>query len=213
MNKYLNRQDAGAQLAHYLLDYANNPNAIVLALPRGGVPVAYEIAQTLHLPLDIFVVRKLGVPGHAELAMGAIATGDTVVFNDSIIKQLQVSQDEIHVVIAKEKKELARRETAYRGDRQPLSIKGKTVILVDDGIATGASMHVAINALKNLDASHIVVAVPVAPSDVCDQLAPLVNEFICPMQPADFFAVGYWYDDFAQTEDDEVRELLSSVNY
>lgn len=208
ISTYLDRRDAGKQLAAHLAEYENDPDVIVLALPRGGVPVGYEIATALHAPLDVFIVRKLGVPGHAELAMGAIATGDVVVYNEHIVKQLNITKAEIQAVIAKEKAELARREKVYRGNKPPITLAGKTVILVDDGIATGASMHAAINALKKLDAARIIVAVPVAPPEACEVLAPLVAEFICPLQPPDFAAVGYWYQDFTQTEDDEVRELL-----
>lgn len=195
---YLDRRDAGKQLAKYLIDYKNDQDVIVLALPRGGVPVGYEIAAALQAPLDVFIVRKLGVPGHAELAMGAIATGNVVVYNEHIIKQLNVTKSEIQAVIAKENAELARREKVYRGNKTPLALSGKTVILVDDGIATGASMHAAINALKKLDAARIIVAVPVAPPEACEVLVPLVKEFICPLQPHDFSAVGNWYQNFSQ---------------
>jgi predicted phosphoribosyltransferase len=209
MMQYLNRKDAGLQLAEKLSPYANRDDVIVLALPRGGVPVAFEVAKALHAPLDVFIVRKLGVPGHSELAMGAIAMGGVTLFNKGIVSDLHISKEEIDTVIAKESQELQRRELAYRGTHTPPNIKHKTVILVDDGIATGASMHVAIDALRRLEPSKIIVAVPVAPTDASDLFSTIADEFICPLVPPHFNAVGQWYEDFTQTEDDEVHTLLA----
>ncbi len=212
MDKYLNRQQAGIILARELKLYRNRKDVLVLALPRGGVPVAYEIAKALHVPLDVFIVRKLGVPGHSELAMGAIATGDVKVFNNDIIDNLALSKDEIQSVMAEEKKELRRRELVYRGHQPFPDIKNKTIILVDDGIATGATLRAAILALKQLDPIKIIVAVPVAEKKLSDQMALQVDEFFCPLRPVNFHAVGAWYDDFSQTEDDEVHSLLRKAH-
>jgi predicted phosphoribosyltransferase len=211
MEKYLNRSDAGKVLAQHLEAYAGREDVLVLALPRGGVPVAFEIADALDVKLDIFIVRKIGVPGHAELAMGAIAMGNTRVFNDSIISDLGISQAAIESVIAEEKTELCRRELAYRGNIPFPSLQGKTIILVDDGIATGATIRVAIKALRQLHPASIVVAVPVADKSICDEIEPLVDQLICPMQPHHLYAVGAWYDDFSQTEDDEVYSILKKA--
>lgn len=213
MEKYRNRQEAGKVLAQALKAFANRQDVIVFGLPRGGVPVAYEIAEALHVPLDIFIVRKLGVPGHSELAMGAIATGDVEVFNDDIIRDLNISKEAIQFVIAKEQQELKRREIAYRGNIAFPSIKDKTIILVDDGIATGATIRAAIKALRHLNPASIIVAVPVADKRMCDKLEPLVNKLVCPMRPQDFHAVGVWYDDFSQTEDEEVYMLLKEARH
>lgn len=207
---YIDRRDAGKQLAEALCDYQNRDDTIVLALPRGGVPVAYEIARALAAPLDVFVVRKIGVPGHSELAMGAIAPQNTIILNNRIIKDCNITEEEIARVKEKEQKELARREMAYRGDKPFPELKNKTVILVDDGIATGASMHAAIIALQKFHPAAIVCAVPVAADDAYALLSPLVSDFICPLVRADFTAVGTWYEDFSQTEDEEVRALLST---
>lgn len=208
-SRYKNRQTAGKKLAAELTAYANRDDVIVLALPRGGVPVAYEIAQALHAPLDVFIVRKLGVPGHSELAMGAIAIGGANILNESIIRDLNITQMELEAVINKEQKELIRRESAYRHQRPFPIIKNKTVILVDDGIATGATMRVAIRSLRELDPESIVVAVPVAEKSVCENIRLLADEVVCPITPAELVAVGSWYEDFAQTEDEEVARLLS----
>lgn len=212
MEKYLNRSDAGKTLATFLQAYANRDDVLVLALPRGGVPVAFEIADALDVKLDIFIVRKLGVPGHAELAMGAIAMGNTKVFNEYIISELGISQDDIESVIAEETAELNRREVAYRGNIPFPSIQGKTIILVDDGIATGATIRVAIKALRQLVPASIVVAVPVADKSICEQIEPLTDQFICPMRPNHLYAVGAWYDDFSQTEDEEVYSILKKAH-
>jgi len=173
------------------------------------VPVAYEIAETLGLPLDVFIVRKLGVPGHSELAMGAIATGGAFVYNTDIVSQLGISEEEINHVLEAEKRELQRREVAYRGDREFPELKDKTVILVDDGIATGASIRAALKALRQLPLKKLVVAVPVADQSIVSNMAGLCDEFICPLQPDNLRAVGFWYEDFSQTEDEEVYDLLN----
>jgi putative phosphoribosyl transferase len=211
MDKYLNRKMAGEVLAQELVKYANHKNAIVLALPRGGVPVAYEIADYLNLPLDVFIVRKLGVPHHTELAMGAIATGDACVLNDDIIQDLDISAESIAEVREEETRELQRREMVYRGARPFPDLKDKIIILVDDGIATGASIRVAIQALRSFHPAQIIAAVPVAEKNMCDSIEPLVDKFICPMRPTLFHAVGVWYEDFSQTEDQEVFTLLQKT--
>lgn len=211
MKKYLNRENAGKILAQHLAHYANQNNVLILALPRGGVPVAYQVAKALNAPLDVFIVRKLGVPGYVELAMGAIAFGNTVVYNEDIIESLGVSQTDIESVIDQEKEELQRREKAYRGNQDYPKINDKTIILVDDGIATGATIRVAIQALKKLQAKKIVVAVPVAQKDVYAELVASVDEVVCPLQPANLHAVGVWFEDFSQTEDEEVSDLLKKA--
>jgi len=211
MKKFINRQDAGRALAESLQSFKNNPNTIVLALPRGGVPVAYEIAEALSLPLDIFIVRKLGVPQHEELAMGAIASGETVVFNKDVIHSCQISQTEIDNVIKQEKEELLRREKTYRGNHLFPDLANQTIILVDDGIATGATMRVAIKALRQYQPKRIVVAVPVAEVTIYKEIQSLVEEIICPLTPSHLSAVGAWYDDFAQTTDEEVFNLLRII--
>lgn len=208
MEKYIDRYEAGIILAEHLKDYANQENVVVLALPRGGVPVAYEIAKALSIPLDIFIVRKLGVPGHEELAMGAIASGGTIVFNESLMNQLNIEQTFIDSVLAAEQKELVRRELLYRGNRPFPNLLGKTIILVDDGIATGSTMLAAIKALHKLKPASIVIAVPVAAHSTCEELKTLVDKIVCPLRPINFYAVGLWYESFPQTSDDEVIELL-----
>ena len=208
MTKFEDRFDAGRFLARQLKHHAADPNAVVLALPRGGVPVAYEIARALDAPLDVFIARKLGAPGHEELAMGAIATGGVVVFNDEVIQHLGVSQSWIDAIIREQTEELRRREEAYRGDRSPLALEGQTVILVDDGLATGASMRAAVRALRQRRPASITVAVPIGSRDTCDQFRGEVEEVICGRTPEPFHAVGAWYHDFTQTSDDEVREML-----
>lgn len=212
MDKYQDRMEAGMVLAKSLGQFANRDDVIVLALPRGGVPVAYQIANELNVPLDVFIVRKLGVPSHPELAMGAIAMGGVKVFNDSIIRDLHVSREAIDHVVYDETRELNRREKAYRDDRPPPEIKDKTVILVDDGIATGATMRAAIKALCQLLPREIVVAVPVADSKMISQLSQLAEVVVCPLQPVYFNAVGEWYADFSQTEDSEVAHLLKAAS-
>jgi putative phosphoribosyl transferase len=208
MNKYSDRHEAGKILADNLKLYTNNPNVMILALPRGGVPVGYEISRALSVPLDIFVVRKLGVPGHEELAMGAIATNDTVIFNQEIINRLHIPSVSIDETIESEKKELKRRETAYRGNKPFPSLKDKIIILVDDGIATGATMRAAIKAVYQKQPLRLILAVPVAALSTYEEMKEKVDEIICPLRPRDFYAVGEWYDDFSQTTDDEVIQLL-----
>lgn len=205
---FSDRAEAGRVLAERLRHYADRPGVIVLALPRGGVPVAYEVAKALHAPLDIFVVRKLGIPGHEELAMGAVATGGVRVLNDEVVKGLSIPGFMIDAVANWELQELARRERLYRGARPPPDVQGKTVILVDDGLATGSTMLAAVQALRKLGPARIVVAVPVASPDTCEVLKEHVDETVCATMPEPFYAVGLWYRDFSQTTDEEVRELL-----
>lgn len=207
--RFRDRRDAGRLLASKLTWYVNRPDVLVLALPRGGVPVAYEVAQALGAPLDVFLVRKLGVPGHEELAMGAVATGGVRVLNHQVVAGLGISDEVIDAVTAREQQELARREGLYRGDRPPPDVGGRTAILVDDGLATGASMHAAIKAMRALQPARIVVAVPAAAPETCSELRAEVDDVICAVTPVPFHAVGLWYEDFSQTSDDEVRELLA----
>jgi predicted phosphoribosyltransferase len=206
---FRDRTEAGRVLAERLAAYADRPDVIVLALPRGGVPVAFEVARALHAPLDVFIVRKLGVPGHEELAMGAVATGGVRVLNDQVVRALRIPDSVINAVAAWELEELARRERLYRGDRPPPDVRGKTVILVDDGLATGATMLAAVKALREQHPERIVVAVPVASPDTCELLREEVDEVVCAVTPEPFYAVGLWYQDFSQTSDEEVRELLA----
>lgn len=212
MEKYTNRQAAGQQLAIELQAYAKLPNAIVLALPRGGVPVAYEVAKALSLPLDVFLVRKLGVPGYEELAMGAIAMGGAQVLNPNVIAEQRISDATLAEVIAAETQELKRRELAYRGNRSSLDLNNKVIILIDDGIATGATMRVAVKALRQLQPSSIIMAVPVAETTTCDKMNLLVDKFICPLRLRYFYAVGAHYEDFSQTSDSEVTDLLAQAD-
>jgi predicted phosphoribosyltransferase len=207
--RFRNRTDAGRQLAEKLTAYANRPEILVLALPRGGVPVAFEVARALGVPLDVFLVRKLGVPGYEELAIGAVATGGVRVLNNEIVRGLGISEHEIDAVVARELQELARRDRLYRGDRQPPDVGGRTVILVDDGLATGATMRAAVQALREQQPARIVAAVPTASPDTCQVLKTEADDVICAMTPEPFFAVSHWYGDFTQTTDDEVRELLA----
>jgi erythromycin esterase-like protein/adenine/guanine phosphoribosyltransferase-like PRPP-binding protein len=206
---FRDRRDAGRQLAKKLTAYANRPDVIVLALPRGGVPVAYEVARALRAPMDVFLVRKLGVPGYEELAMGAVATGGIRVLNDEVVQRLGIPDFIIETVAAREQQELARRERLYRGGRPPPDVRGRTLILVDDGLATGATMHAAIQALRQQQPARIVVAVPTASPDTCEQMRKEVDEVICGITPDQFQAVGQWYRDFSQTTDEEVRALLA----
>ena len=204
-----NRQDAGKLLGERLRAYAGRDGVIVLGLPRGGVPVAYEVALALGVPLDVFLVRKLGVPGHEELAMGAIASGGVLVLNDDVVQALRISPRSIETVQEREEQELRRREEAYRGARPFPELEGQTVILVDDGVATGSTMRAAIQAVRGRQPSWMVVAVPVAaPSTVLD-LSAEVDEIVCLNTPVVFQAVGQWYYDFSATGDDEVRDLLA----
>jgi putative phosphoribosyl transferase len=205
---FRDRVEAGQLLADELTKYAQRKDVIVLGLPRGGVPVAFEVAKKLHAPLDVFVVRKLGVPGHRELAMGAIATGGIRVLNEEVVSGLGISQLTIDAVAAEEQRELARRELAYRGHHASSSIRGKTVILVDDGIATGSTLRAAVRALRQQQPARLVVAVPTAAPSSYAELKHQVDEMIALMTPADFYAVGQWYEDFGQTTDAEVTSLL-----
>jgi predicted phosphoribosyltransferase len=184
----------------------------VLAQPRGGVPVAYEVASALDLPLDVFVVRKLGIPGYDELAMGAVATGGVRVLNDQLVTRLGIPERVIEAVAAREQQELARRERLYRGGRPPPDVRGRTVILVDDGLATGATMHAAIAALRQLQPARIVVAVPTASPEICEEIREKVDDVICAITPEALHAVGLWYQDFSQTTDEEVHDLLAQRN-
>jgi erythromycin esterase-like protein/predicted phosphoribosyltransferase len=209
---FRDRSEAGRLLATRLTHYADRPDVLVLALPRGGVPVAYEVASALGAPLDVFVVRKLGVPGYEELAMGAVATGGVRVLNDQLVNRLGIPDDMIDAVAAREQQELARRERLYRDGRPPPDVRGRTVILVDDGLATGATMHAAIQALRQQNPARIVVAVPTASPETCEEMRTEVDEVICAITPEPFEAVGLWYRDFSQTTDEEVRALLARRN-
>src|SRR6266496_462971 len=206
---YRDRIQAGRYLAAQLGHYADRDDLLVLALPRGGVPVAFEVAKVLRAPLDIFLVRKLGVPGHEELAMGAIATGGVRVLNDDVVEYLLMPAGVIDSVAAEELRELERRERAYRGNRPEPTVRGKTVILVDDGLATGSTMRAAAAALRQQNPARIVVAVPVSAPQTCDEYRMGVDEIICAKTPEPFLGVGMWYRDFSQTTDEEVREILA----
>src|SRR6202040_3476807 len=190
--RFRNRTDAGRQLAAKLAAYANRPDVLVLALPRGGVPVGFEVARALGAPLDVFLVRKLGVPGYEELAMGAVATGGVRVLNDEIVRGLGISDHEIDAAAARERQELARRERLYRGNRPPPDVRGRTVILVDDGLATGATMYAAIEALRQQNPARIVVAVPTASPETCEEMKTKADGVICAITPEPFHAVGRW---------------------
>lgn len=204
-----NRADAGRVLASLLAEYANRDDVIVMGLPRGGVPVAYEVARALHVPLDVLLVRKLGVPGHEELAFGAVASGGVRILNRSVIRGAEVSNAEIEAVTQSEEQELERREHAYRDDRPPPRLKGRTVLVVDDGLATGASMKAAVLALREREPAKIVIAVPAAARETCDDFRDQVDDIVCAATPEPFHAVGLWYKDFSQTTDEEVRALLA----
>ena len=208
MEGFKNRRDAGQRLAAELTRYKDAEGVIVLGLPRGGVPVAEVVAEELAAPLSVFIVRKLGVPGHRELAMGAIGSGDVRFINRSIVDSLGVSEQEIEQVERAERQKLTERERAYRGELPELDLAGKTVILVDDGIATGATVRAAIKALRQHQVDKLILAVPVAAPDTCKELAAEVEEMICLLQPDGFAAIGPYYEDFGQTSDDEVREIL-----
>jgi len=207
---YKDRQDAGKYLASYLMEYANRPDVLVLGLPRGGVPIAYEVAQALNAPLDVFIVRKLGVPGHEELAMGAIATGGVRVLNEDVVQQLHIPPEVIKAVTDQELQELERRERQYRDERPLPDVSGRVVILVDDGLATGSTMRAAVAALREMHPARIVVAVPVAAPSVCESFTQIVDQMVCAQTPEPFYAVGLWYQDFSQTSDEEVRHLLQA---
>lgn len=205
------RAQAGRALAEALAGWRGAPDTVVLGLPRGGVPVAYEIANALGLPLDVLLVRKLGLPWQPELAMGAIASGGAVVVNDEVVRYLPAGSHDFETVRAREQLELERREREFRGDRPPLDMRKRTGILVDDGLATGATMEAAVRSLRALGAERVVVAVPVASVEARDRIAAVADEVVCLAAPEWFSAVGQWYRDFGQTEDAEVRELLARV--
>jgi putative phosphoribosyl transferase len=198
-------------LGERLAAYTGRDDVVVLALPRGGVPVGYEVARSLGAALDVFVVRKLGVPRHEELALGAVATGGVRVLNDDVVAALELSEPEIESIAERERAELERRERSYRGDRPPLALQGRVAILVDDGLATGATMRAAALAVRRLEPQSVVVAVPVAAEQTCDKFRSEVDEVVCAQTPEPFYAVGLWYEEFEQTSDEEVRELLQEA--
>jgi predicted phosphoribosyltransferase len=208
MKRYRDRVEAGRHLAELLRDYAGRDDVVVLGLPRGGVPVAAEVARALGVALDVFMVRKLGVPGHEELAMGAIASGGVRVLNPTVVHALHIPQAVIDRAVAREQQELARRERAFRGDRAAPDLRGKTVILVDDGLATGATMRAAVTALRALAPARIVVAVPVGAAETCEELRAGGDDVVCALTPSHFEAVGLWYENFNQTSDAEVQAAL-----
>ena len=209
MRRFRNRKEAGQLLALELADYADKKDCLILALPRGGVPVAQELSQALRLPLDILVVRKLGVPGHEELAMGAIASGGIRIINPQTLSALGIASGAVAEVERLELMEMQRRERIYRGNKVPLDVRDKTVILVDDGIATGATIRAAIASLRQRGVRRIVVASPVAPESVVASLQTVADKVVCVMKPRDFGGVGWWYEDFSQTSDEEVRSILN----
>lgn len=207
---FANRQEAGEVLGDELSSYRGKDNVLVLGLARGGVPVGWHVASALHAPLDVFLVRKLGVPHWPELAMGALASGGGIVLNDSVVRSLRISDEQLQDVIDRETEELHRRERAYRGDRPPVDLAGRIVILVDDGIATGASMLAAVRAVRAGGPARLVVAVPVGAPSACREMAAEADEVVCVTMPAGFEAVGQVFQDFRQVTDDEVRELLAT---
>jgi len=211
MTIFENRRDAGKQLAKELSEFKGQNDAIVLGLPRGGIPVAYEVAKALELPLDVFIVRKLGVPGQPELAMGAIASGDIKVMNESVVRNAGISDQQIEEVAQKEKEELKKREKAYRGARPDIDLQGKTVLIVDDGLATGASMRAAISALREHNPKKIIAAIPTAPRDTCQEFESEVDQIICLRTPSPFWGVGGSYQNFSQTTNEEVRTFLNKA--
>lgn len=210
--RFRDRTEAGQVLAEKLSAYADRPDVLVLGLPRGGVPVAFPVAKALNAPLDVFVVRKLGVPDQTELAMGAIASGGVRVLNESVVQALEISSDVINRVAISEQQELERRERLYRGDRPAPEYTGRIVILVDDGLATGSTMHAAVMALRQKQPARIVIAVPVAVPEACDRFRKEVDEVVCALTPERLWAVGQGYEDFSQTADEEVQELLKRAN-
>lgn len=208
---FKDRRDAGRQLAHKLTAYWCHPTLLILALPRGGVPVAWEVARALHAPLDLFIVRKLGIPDHEEAAMGAIATGGVQVLNQELIHQLAIPSRVVERVIERERRELERRTRLYRGDHPAPTLAGREVMLVDDGLATGATMRAAVRAVRQQAPARVTVAIPVAAADACEEFRAEVDEVVCGMTPTPFYAVGFWYEDFSQTSDAEVRDLLAQA--
>jgi putative phosphoribosyl transferase len=211
MQQFQDRRDAGCHLARQLMKYADRDDVLVLGLPRGGVPVAYEVAKALKAPLDIFLVRKLGVPGRQELALGAIASGGVRVLNEDVVSGLDIDEALIERIAAQEMAELQRREAVYRIDRRLHPIVNQTVILVDDGLATGATMLAAVVALRQLHPAEIVIAVPTASPETCRRFQDEVDDVVCAITPEPFMGVGLWYEDFEQTSDDEVRQLLAQA--
>ena len=207
--RFADRRQAGAVLAEHLDLYAGRTDLVVLALPRGGVPIGYEVARHLHAPLDVLVVRKLGAPGHPEFAIGAIAGGGISVLDESFIAAHRVPARVLDAIVQRERAEVVRRERAYRADRPTVAVKGQVVIVVDDGLATGSTMHAAVLALRRQSPAGIVVAVPVGSRQACDALTEVADHVICPLMPEPFSAVGLWYRDFSETTDEEVRQLLA----
>lgn len=207
--RFRDRFEAGRRLAAALDSYAGQPNLLVLALPRGGVPVGYEVARALNAPLDVMLVRKLGVPGHEELAMGAIASGGIRIVSDEVVAALGIPERVIATVAANEEDELERRERLYRDQRLPSAVRDRPVILVDDGLATGSTMRAAAAALRAQEVKHLTIAVPLAPAETCSALAQVADAIVCLESPEPFFAVGNWYDEFPQLSDEEVRQLLA----
>lgn len=210
-DKFRDRAEAGRMLASALRGYANRSDVVILALPRGGAPVAYEVARRLHVPMDVFVVRKIGVPGQPELAMGAVASGGVRVVNRHVVEEMGIDQEEFDAAAAEQERELHRRERLYRGDRPLLDVEGKTVILVDDGLATGTTMRAAAAAMRQHKPARVVVAAPVAAAQTVEEMRQEVDEVVCLRTPPAFYAVGMWYDDFSQTTDEQVRELLERL--
>ena len=210
--RFKNREDAGRQLAAHLTEYAGRSDVLVLALPRGGVPVAFEVASALAAPLDVFLVRKLGVPGHPELAMGAIAAGGVEILNEALIRDLGVPAALVEQTAVRERLELERRDRLFRGGRRPAIVRDRAVVLVDDGLATGSTMEAAIVALRRHAPGLIVVAVPVAARATCDRIRRIADRVVCLQTPEPFNAVGLWYDAFEQTSDDEVTRLLAAAD-
>jgi putative phosphoribosyl transferase len=208
---FRDRRDAGLVLANNLAKYKDRPDVLVLGLPRGGVPVAYEVSRALNAPLDVFIVRKLGVPGQEELGMGAIATGGVRILHEGIIRELGISSQTVETVTMNEQMELARREILYRGDQPPTSIEGRIVIVVDDGLATGSTMKAALAALRLQRPARLIVAVPTAPAETVAELRNMADEVVCPLTPEPFYAVGGSYANFSQTTDEEVRNLIRRV--
>jgi predicted phosphoribosyltransferase len=207
---YRDRRHAGVELARHLAD-VKGQDVVVLALPRGGVPVAFEVARALDAPLDVFVVRKLGLPGHPEFAMGALASGGVRVLNDEVVRLYRIPEQAVDAIAKDERIELERRERAYRSQRPALDVRGRTVVLIDDGLATGSTMKAAVEAVRALSPARIIVAVPVGSPDTCREFAGIADEIVCARRPEHFAAVGQWYDDFRQTTDEEVRELLQTA--
>jgi putative phosphoribosyl transferase len=210
---FRDRFDAGQFLAQKLLKYRHEPDVLVLALPRGGVPVAFEVAKALDAPLDVFLVRKLGVPGHEELAMGAVADGDVVVLNEDVVGPLNIPQDTIDRVTRRERQNISEQREKYRGGQPAPKVRDATVILVDDGLATGSTMRAAVTALRRQEPRQLIVAVPVGAAETCAELAGEADEVICAVMPENFMAVGVWYDDFAPTSDNTVRTLLDQASH